>query len=99
MLSDGAECKWNAQFRAVAEGDTEIRRDENSECWEKWFELHLEALGTQKNLSREVTRLNRVGWNINLLRWLPVTNFAGPAVFSGVENKWGVETLVKWVWP
>lgn len=44
----------SAQFRAVAEGDTEIRRDEDLECQEKWFELHLEALGTLKILSMEV---------------------------------------------
>lgn len=71
-------------------GDTEIRRDENLECREKWLELHLEALGTLKTLNREVTSWDKVGWNINMVRSLPVTNLAGPAVFSGEENKWGV---------
>lgn len=95
MLSNGGESKWNAQFRAVTEGDTEIRRDENLECLEKWLELHLEALGTPKTLNREVTSLERVGWNINMARSLPVTNLAGPAVFSGEENKWGVRDPCK----
>lgn len=43
--------------------------------------------------------MDRVGWNINMVRFLPVTNLAGPAVFSGIENTWGLETLIKWVSP
>lgn len=62
MLNGG----WNGQFRAVAEGDTEIRRDEDLECQEKRFELHLEALGTLKILSREVT--SWTGW-VGILIW------------------------------
>lgn len=46
-MSDGFECKWNAQFGAVAEGDAKLRRDRSLECREKGFELHLEAQGTE----------------------------------------------------
>lgn len=66
MLNNGGECKRSAQVRAVAEGDPEIRRDENLERQEKWFELHLEALGTLNILSREVT--SWTGW-VGIVIW------------------------------
>lgn len=55
MLSDGGECKWNAQCRAVAERDTDLKRGGSLECSEKWFELHLETLGILKMLRKEMT--------------------------------------------
>lgn len=49
MPSGGGACKGIAQFRAVASEGIWVRQtakgDGNLECREKWFKLHLEALG------------------------------------------------------